>query len=140
MRLTLLLATAAAIALLGCAARAGGAGAPAGPSATDGAPALLQRLRALETASTCRVTADCRAVPVGARLCGGPSAWLAMSAARMGEAAPLAERYTALRKTANEAAAQEGRVSTCQIMLEPAIGCAAGFCRILPNAPSGRAD
>lgn len=142
MRLTLLLALAAASALLGCTALAssGGSSAPAQPSATAGAPELLQRLRALEAASSCSAPADCRAVPVGARLCGGPSAWLAMSAANMAAAAPLAERYTALRKVANEAAAQEGRVSTCEVILEPAVGCAAGYCRTIPGAPSGRAD
>ncbi|KQV78438.1 hypothetical protein ASD15_21710 [Massilia sp. Root351] len=142
MRLTLLLAIAAASAALGCSALACGQGANAGAGSPDGqgAPELLQRLRALESASTCSVAADCRAVPVGARLCGGPSAWLAMSAAHMAAAAPLAERYTALRKTANEAAAQEGRVSTCQVIPEPAVGCTGGVCRTLSNAPSGRAD
>ena len=147
MRLPLLVALAAAT-LIGCAASAGSgvadrgapAAMPAAAQSAAGAPELLQRLRALEAASTCRAAADCRAVPVGARLCGGPSAWLAMSAANMREAAPLAERYTALRKAANAAAEQEGRVSTCQVIPEPAIGCAGGFCRPLPSAPSGRAD
>ena len=117
-----------------------GAPATANAPATASAPELLQRLRALEAASSCSVPADCRAVPVGARLCGGPSAWLAMSAANMAAAAPLAERYTALRKAANEAAAREGRVSTCEVILEPAVGCAAGYCRTIPGAPSGRAN
>jgi hypothetical protein len=162
MRPSLLLALAAASVLLGCTASAGSGGAgiaaangaqpmqpvpvtapatAAGSAAGKaGAPELLQRLRALETASTCRAASDCRAVPIGARLCGGPSAWLAVSAARLPEAAPLAERYTALRKAANVEAEKEGRVSTCQLIPEPAVGCAGGLCRTLPSAPSGRAD
>jgi hypothetical protein len=165
MRPSLLLALAAASILLGCAASAGSGGAGAAANGAQpmqpvpvtapataagtaagsaagkaGAPELLQRLRALETASTCRAASDCRAVPIGARLCGGPSAWLAVSAARLPEAAPLAERYTALRKAANADAEKEGRVSTCQVIPEPAVGCAGGFCRTLPSAPSGRAD
>ena len=62
------------------------------------------------------------------------------SSGALAAAAPLAERYTALRKAANEAAAREGRVSTCEVILEPAVGCAAGYCRTIPGAPSGRAD
>jgi hypothetical protein len=143
MRLTLLLALAASGALLGCAAQAGGSngsGAVPPPAAAAGAPELLQRLRAMEAASTCNAAADCRAVPLGARLCGGPSAWVAMSNAQMPAAAPLAERYTALRKAANEAAEKDGMASTCQVIPQPAIGCAGGFCRTLPSGPSGRAD
>lgn len=152
MRLTLLLALAAAGALLGCAAQAGGSNssnssngsngsaAVQASAATAGAPELLQRLRAMEAASTCNAAADCRAVPLGARLCGGPSAWIAMSNAQMPAAAPLAERYTALRKAANEAAEKDGMVSTCQVIPQPAVGCAGGDRRALPSGPSGRAD
>ncbi len=140
MRLTLLLALAAAGAVLGCAAQAGGSAAVQPPVATAGAPELLQRLRAMEAASACAAPADCHAVPLGARLCGGPSAWIAMSSAQMAAAAPLAERYTALRKTSNAAAEKEGRVSTCEVIPQPAVGCVAGYCRTLPSGPSGRAD
>ncbi|MYN08302.1 hypothetical protein [Pseudoduganella aquatica] len=145
MRLTTLLVLAAAGALLGCAALAGssqgsGAAAAQPPGGTAALPELLQRLRAMEAASTCTASADCHALPVGARLCGGPSAWLAMSSAQMAAAAPLAQRYTALRKSANEAAEKEGMAATCQVVPQPAVGCVAGYCRTLPGGPSGRAD
>jgi hypothetical protein len=143
MRLTTLLVLAAAGVLLGCAALAGGSGGDTATQPRSGAaalPELLQRLHAMEAASTCTSSAGCHAVPVGARLCGGPSAWLAMSSAQMAAAAPLAERYTALRKSANEVAEKEGMASTCQAIPQPAVGCVAGFCRTLPGGPSGRAD
>lgn len=141
MRLTMLLVLAAA--LLGCAALAGsndGAAVAQPASGTAALPELLQRLRALEAASTCTASAGCHAVPVGARLCGGPSAWLAMSSAQMAAAAPLAERYTALRKSANEASEKEGMAGSCQAIPQPAVGCVAGYCRTLPGGPSGRVD
>lgn len=138
MRFSTLCALAALGALLGCAALAR-SGAPPSAKPEDAAD-LLQRLRVMEAGATCKSQADCRTLPIGARLCGGPAAWLAMSSAQMDEARPLAERLTALNKASNAVRAASGENSTCQVVPEPAVGCVAGYCRILPSGPSGRAD
>jgi hypothetical protein len=127
-------------ALLGVALIACAGGQSRASAKEEGAPELLQRLRAMEAAATCTSAADCRTLPIGARICGGPEAWLAMSAAQMAEAGPLAERLTALRKSANEVAAAKGIASTCQMVPEPAVGCVGGYCRVIPQGPAGRVD
>ncbi|MGO4381542.1 hypothetical protein [Pseudoduganella sp. RAF53_2] len=140
MRLPLILALTAAGALLGLAITACANGPATMPSKDESAESLMQKLRALEASSTCKAAADCHALPVGERMCGGPSAWLAMSGANLPEAKQLAERFTALRKIANQKAAAEGVAGTCEYLPEPAVGCVNGYCRILPTGPGGRVD
>lgn len=104
---------------------------------------LLKRLRELEATSTCQSTAECHTLAIGERLCGGPSAWLAMSSANLPEARSVGERYTALHKAANVKAAASGMASTCEILPEPGVACVAGYCRLQPRGPGGpggRAD
>lgn len=135
-RLSLLITAGAllGVALLAC---AGGATKPA---QNESAETLRQRLRALEAAAACKVPADCRTLPIGERLCGGPETWLAMSAAQMGEAKTLAERYNALRKEANKKLAEQGVAGTCEVAVEPGVNCVAGYCRTQASGPGGRVD
>jgi hypothetical protein len=136
----MLLALLSVGALLGVTLIACAGGQSRAPAKEEGAPELLKRLRAMEATATCTSTADCRTLPIGARMCGGPEAWLAMSAAQMGEAGPLAERFTALRKSANVIAAAKGIASTCEMVPEPGVGCVGGYCRVIPHGPAGRID
>ena len=101
---------------------------------------LLKRLRELEASSTCQAISECHTLAIGERLCGGPSAWLAMSTANLPEARSVGERYTALRRAANVKAAADGMASTCEVLPEPAVACVAGYCRLQPKGPAGRAD
>lgn len=124
--------------LLGCTACAPSVSAP-GP---DGAarPELLERLRALSASASCTSSAQCRTVPVGAKACGGPETYLAVSESQLPEAARLAERHAEARRAANAAS---GIASTCAVTPDPGALCQAGLCRTAPRSPmgpGGRAD
>ncbi len=101
---------------------------PNAPSAT--APSdTLGSLRALAADAACSDSAQCRTLPLGARACGGPEAYLAYSTAKGSEAQlrSLAERYQAERRAANKAS---GMMSTCQFMPDPGAVCQAGRCQL----------
>ncbi|WP_036213511.1 hypothetical protein [Massilia alkalitolerans] len=101
---------------------------PNAPSAT--APSdTLGSLRALVGDAACSDSAQCRTLPLGARACGGPEAYLAYSTAKGSEAQlrSLAERYQAERRAANKAS---GMMSTCQFMPDPGAVCQAGRCQL----------
>lgn len=134
--------------LLGCAACApsvsapGGASASASASGSDAAarPELIERLRALSASASCTSTAQCRTVPVGAKACGGPETYLAVSESQLPEAARLAERHAEVRRAAN---AESGIASTCAVTPDPGAVCQAGICRTAPRSrtgPGGRVD
>lgn len=76
----------------------------------------------------------CRALAVGAKACGGPTAYVVFSstATDAAEAERLAGDVTALDRAAN---LQFGLVSTCEMLLEPAVALDAGRC---VAAPPGR--
>lgn len=135
-RLSLLFSAGAmlSVALLAC------AGSTSAPVQNESAETLRQRLRALESAATCTVPADCRTVPIGDRLCGGPEAWLATSNAQSSEVQALAGRYTALRKEANKKLAAQGVAGTCEVAVEPGVNCVAGYCRTQGHSPGGKAE
>lgn len=101
---------------------------PNAPSAT--APSdTLGSLRALVGDAACSDSAQCRTLPLGARACGGPEAYLAYSTAKGSKAQlrSLAERYQAERRAANKAS---GMISTCQFMPDPGAVCQAGRCQL----------
>ncbi len=128
--------------LLGCAACTtqaqdpGRTTAPAAPNtpAAHAAPATsgqdtLSRIRALIGKATCSDNSQCRSLPVGARACGGPEAYLSYSSAGGNEAAlrALAEQHQKDRQAAN---ASSGMMSTCQFMPDPGAVCSAGTCQL----------
>lgn len=123
--------------LLGCAACAPSVSAPGPDSAAR--PALLERLRALSASASCSGTAQCRTVPVGAKECGGPESYLAVSESQLPEAARLAERHAELRRAAN---AESGAASTCAVTPDPGAVCRDGLCRARLRSATGgdRAD
>ncbi|CAN7491124.1 hypothetical protein LJR289_003312 [Pseudoduganella sp. LjRoot289] len=124
--------------LLGCSACAPSVSAPAPENAAR--PELMARLRALSASASCANSAQCRTVPVGAKACGGPEAYLAVSESQLPEAARLAERHAEVRRAAN---AESGVASTCAVTPDPGAVCHAGHCRTAPRpplGPGGRAD
>ncbi|NNG23787.1 hypothetical protein HGB41_12360 [Massilia sp. ML15P13] len=89
----------------------------------------LARLRAAIGSAACTESGQCRSLPVGARACGGPEAYLAFSTAGGKEAAlrVLAEQHQKERQAAN---ARSGMMSTCQFMPDPGAVCTAGTCQL----------
>lgn len=97
--------------------------------ATATAGSTLEQIRAMIGSASCSEASQCRTLPVGARACGGPEAYLAYSTANLSEPAlqALAERYSAERRAENE---KSGMSSTCQIIQDPGAECRAGTCQL----------
>ena len=70
---------------------------------------------------------QCALIPVGARPCGGPRAYLAYSTAETDSAAlaALVAVYDRMDSERNEA---QGLVSTCELMMPPDLALEAGRC------------
>ncbi|HEX9174228.1 MAG TPA: hypothetical protein VF861_16385 [Telluria sp.] len=118
--------------------------APAGKPAAKVAPAsgpaavgTVGQIKAMIGAATCTEASQCRTLPLGARACGGPEAYVAYSTANNSEAAlkALGERYKQERKASNEAS---GMVSDCRFMMDPGAVCQAGTCQLAPGGPEIR--
>ena len=107
------------------------------PTWADGAPApvpvdakaladLSSRQRAALTAAVgtprCAADAQCKAQAVGHRACGGPESYIVYSTlnAKPAQVQKLAEEHTATRKLQSEAS---GMMSTCVMLMEPAVRC-----------------
>ena len=89
-------------------------------------------------AASCTSTAQCRAVAVGAKACGGPEAYLAWSVTTSREdrlMAAVAAQAEARRRE-NE---QSGRMSDCMMLDEPAARCVAGRCVLDTGSTGGGA-
>jgi len=73
----------------------------------------------------------CRALAVGAKACGGPTQYVVFSttATDAAEAERLAGAVTALDRAAND---QFGLVSTCEMLMEPAVALDGGRCVAAP--------
>lgn len=83
--------------------------------------------RALIGEPSCTSVAQCRAVPLGAKPCGGPWSYVVYSTEST-DAAALADvvaRYNALEARLNR---REGRVSDCQFVSRPLLDCVDGRC------------
>jgi hypothetical protein len=103
--------------------------------ATD-AGDTLQQIRALVGNASCTDASQCRSLPLGARACGGPQAYLAWSVERTDGNAlgKLADRYKSEREAQIK---QTGEVSDCRFIADPGAVCRAGICQpgsLLPTA------
>lgn len=120
-----LLAIAGVAALLGTAC--------AQPQATGTEPQRVERawadVQRLTRNNRCTADDDCRSIAVGSRACGGPSSYLAWSSKSADEAALNAavQRHAELVKAQNTA---EGRMSTCQMLVDPGAECRAQRCEL----------
>lgn len=76
---------------------------------------------------------QCRVVGFGAKACGGPQSYLVYSTLNGNETELLhkVERYNALIRMQNE---QQGLMSDCAIVPEPAVVLVNGFCQAGPKA------
>ena len=73
-------------------------------------------------AAACSVDSDCRALPMGARPCGGPSGYLPYSIRGTDEGA-LSRLSDDHRRLSAELAAQRPVVGTCEVLPEPVAYC-----------------
>lgn len=89
----------------------------------------LAEIRRLIGTPACSSNAQCRTLPVGARACGGPDAYLAYSTqqADAGRLQALAERSRSERKAESE---RSGEMSVCRHVTDPGAVCVAGTCRL----------
>jgi len=96
------------------------------PAAAGG---TLEQIRTMIGSASCTDSSQCRTLPVGARACGGPEAWLPYSTANLSEPAlkALAERYKSEREAENE---KSGMLSNCRYIPDPGAVCRAGTCQL----------
>src|SRR5262249_4053524 len=108
---------------------------PTVPAPAGEAARLERELRTLIGPAARHSNAQCRTVAVGAKACGGPSAYLAWStegtdAARLTD---LAARQAAAQRRENEA----GRlVSNCALVADPGAACVARRCQLGSSNPA----
>ncbi|WP_337843223.1 hypothetical protein [Rheinheimera sp.] len=88
---------------------------------------LQLRLDKLTEDKSCSYDNQCKVIPVGARPCGGPEAYLLYSSAQTDEKMLqyTAERYQQLKRKQND---KLGLVSTCQMLMAPAASCQQSRC------------
>ena len=112
-----------------------------GPTAQTMAPA--DPVSASRTALTrtlvlsCRESADCATVGIGARSCGGPEQYLAYGVRDTPAPAlrQATQDYARLRKKQLE---ERGEMSTCEVLPDPGAQCSsAGQCVVLRTQPRG---
>jgi len=119
-----------------------GSAAPPAPTGYRAEAAALSRLmeeaRALARPAGCATAGQCRAVPIGARPCGGPRGYVVYC--------PLATDESALRRKIAEATDAERAfnrkwrlLSPCVWASEPRLVAVDGICRAAPPARPPRA-
>jgi hypothetical protein len=72
--------------------------------------------------AVCAADSDCRALPMGARACGGPSAYLPYSI-RGTDEGPLARLSDDHRRLSEELNRQRQAIGTCEALAEPVPYC-----------------
>ena len=134
--------------IMACTACTTNAGAPSEPGQPVSAPAVaagtpgaatdtLAQIRAMVGNAACSDNAQCRSLPLGARACGGPEAYLPYSTANLSEPSllALAERYKAERQAGNAAS---GMMSNCRFIPDPGAVCRGGTCQPGTGEPQVR--
>lgn len=93
---------------------------------------LRSELMAFIGEPTCSETGQCRALPFGAKPCGGPWSYLIYSTATSDsvQVTEAAERYAAYERALNR---REGRVSDCSFVSPPVLDCVNGRCDTVPS-------
>jgi hypothetical protein len=107
------------------------------PGGAPGPGKTLEQIRALIGTAPCNHSNQCRTLPIGARPCGGPEAYLAWSTVNASEfeLRALAERYKAERDAHNRAS---GMISDCRYIADPGAVCRAGTCQLGSGGPEIR--
>lgn len=127
----MLLACVASLACMACAATAK---APAQPKAPAGD--TLAKIRALIGDAACTDHSQCHTLPIGARPCGGPQAYLPWSSAKT-DGAALAVLGEQFKREREAQLAASGELSNCRFMPDPGASCRGGTCQLNPVTSSG---
>ena len=79
--------------------------------------------------AACSEQSQCKALAIGHRSCGGPSAYLAYSTLSIdeNELLRLSKEHTATHREINRI---KGLMSTCEMLMPPPIACENGKCKI----------
>jgi hypothetical protein len=103
---------------------------PSGNEATDRATLerMKQQTRALARTGGCAAAGDCAAQPLGVRACGGPSEYV-VHCPRTTDVAALRSAAAAVEQAERAFNARYGLVSTCEVIMPPALGLVDGQCR-----------
>lgn len=93
---------------------------------------LLQEIRSAAGVARADDLSQCRAIGLGAKPCCGPERYLLYSTLTADEQRLLAlvERYN---QAAEQRSRDEGLVSDCQVVEEPALALEGGFCMAIPK-------
>ena len=109
---------------------AAGAAGLAGTACAAPAPdskALYAAVLAEVGTATCTTDADCSAVAVGHKACGGPTGYLAWSV-KVSDPARLTQKVAAHAAAEASAAATSGMASNCMMLANPGAECKAQRC------------
>jgi len=105
---------------------------PQAPAGREADRAAIQRLeqeaRALASLSGCAESGQCRAMPVGAKACGGPRYYLPYCPLTT-NAAALQRKLEEVRNAEQQFNQKYGVISDCSFVSEPALTSAAGACQ-----------
>lgn len=95
---------------------------PRAETPVDSTAGLRQDIERVIGDAACRDDSQCRVLPLGAKPCGGPEAYLAYSTERtdVRQLKALASRYEEARSIRNQ---RLGLVSDCSVLPEPAVRC-----------------
>jgi hypothetical protein len=129
----LLLAGAACVTLVACAAPAS----PPKPKAAASGGDTLAKIHALIGDAACSDSSQCHTLALGARPCGGPQAYLPWSSAKT-DGAALATLAAQYRLEREAAIAASGELSTCRFLPDPGAVCRAGTCQLNPVSADGQ--
>lgn len=89
---------------------------------------LEQEARVLANTSGCTEAAQCRALPVGTKACGGPRYYLPYCPLTT-DAAALQRKLDELRTAEQQFNAATGAISDCMFISEPSLTSAGGACQ-----------
>lgn len=110
------------------------------PGAAQGSAPLLARIEAERGDAACDSDAQCHTIGVGAKACGGPERYLAWSSKNNDgtRLRALVAEHAAARRAED---AKAGMMSTCSVVPDPGVTCAAGHCQLRAgtNGPGGTA-
>lgn len=127
----------AGVACLACIACAATATSPPKPKAAAAGGDTLAKIRALIGNAACTDSSQCHTLPIGARPCGGPQAYLPWSSAKS-DGAALAALGAQYRQEREAAIAASGELSTCGFLPDPGAVCRAGTCQLNPVGADGQ--
>ncbi|WKB54539.1 hypothetical protein [Eleftheria terrae] len=100
------------------------------PAPADKSPqALMKAIDAEIGDAACSSDAQCRTLPVGAKACGGPEAYLPWSTQR-GNADRLAQLAREHAEASRIRKTESGMASTCSLVVDPGAQCTAGRCSL----------